>query len=55
MRDGSTLPDTKENAIIKDGVYSAVYWIHNGSYAALQLRVSEVVDKIDSKDLKAMM
>ena len=39
--DGSTLPDQRNNAVIKDGVYNAVYWNHQGDYSALQLRVLE--------------
>lgn len=55
MRDDSALPDTKKNVVIKDGIYSVIYWKHHGQYAALQLRVNGTIDIIENEDLKERM
>lgn len=44
VQDCSTLPDRRNNAVIHDGVYNAVYKKHNGGYRALQLRRWEKED-----------
>lgn len=54
MRDGSTLPDDKSNAVVKDGIYGAIYVAHRGEYAALQLNVDSKLD-VRNDELKRMM
>ncbi len=49
--DGSTLPDTTENAVIYDGIYSAVYWNHHGKYSTLQLKIK---DNIQNSNIPAL-